>query len=479
MNFLKMDGPLMNFLRTVVNYIFLQILFFICCIPVLTIGASIAAKYSVAMKLVKGEEDGIAKPFFKAFVKNLKTAVPVWCLMLVFFFLIYLDWVWMIDNGIGGMPIPLTIAFVIITIFLITVCLILFPMMARFKIKFIDAIKGTIRLAFLNLIKFGAIVLILFATIFVSIWYIQWAPLIWIVGFMAVTCFTALSLNKEFDKVEKQYREEHPEEFADEEDGELDFSEDTYEYQSALEGESYAAARVEASKFAKEMSKEERKEEDEKLKNMNKFQRYIYEEKQKLSTMTSAKQKFQYFCEYYLVYVILIILLGGAIGWYVSDVIKESNYVISGGLAGAAITEEGKQYVTEDFVSWGGYKSSKKGRIVNVASASSETAEATLTDISVFAAVKSGTYDYFIMSKYALGLYTDEDIFYDISEFYDASSIPEELRVYNSNKELVAIELDLEHKEKLGLPKNGKYYVGFLFNSDATLDAKFLDYLYQ
>mgnify|MGYP003299915265 CR=1 FL=1 len=163
------------------------------------------------------------------------------------------------------------------------------------------------------------------------------------------------------------------------------------------------------------LSKEERKAEDEKLKNMSKFQRFVYEEKTKLSKMTTAKQKFQYFCDYYLVYVVLIIVLGGAIGWYISDIIRENNYVISGGLAGAAITEEGKQYVTEDFVTWAEYKKSKKGRIVNVASASSETAEATLTDMSVFAAVKSGTYDYFIMSKYALGLYTDEDIFFDIS----------------------------------------------------------------
>ena len=144
MNLLKMDGPIMNFLRMITNYLILQIIFVISCVPIITIGAAIAAKYQVAMKLVKDEDTGIVKPFFQAFAKNFKEATPIWIGQLVIYFLIYLDWVWMIDQNIKSFPVPYIIAMIIITCVAIAVSMVIFPMLSKFEMTKVKLYKGTI-----------------------------------------------------------------------------------------------------------------------------------------------------------------------------------------------------------------------------------------------------------------------------------------------------------------------------------------------
>ena len=79
MNILKPDSPVMEFLRTVTNLIIVDLLCVLCCIPVITFGAAVSAKYYVSMKIIRGEGSGVVGPFFKSFAQNFKRVdnVPV------------------------------------------------------------------------------------------------------------------------------------------------------------------------------------------------------------------------------------------------------------------------------------------------------------------------------------------------------------------------------------------------------------------
>ena len=55
-SFFNMDSPVMRFLSRLCDLMILNILCLICCIPIVTIGASITALYSVTLKMVKGED---------------------------------------------------------------------------------------------------------------------------------------------------------------------------------------------------------------------------------------------------------------------------------------------------------------------------------------------------------------------------------------------------------------------------------------
>ena len=80
----NVDGPVMRAMTDIMNLVILNLLTLLCCIPIVTIGASSVALYTMTLRLVRDEEGSLVRDFFKAFKVNLKQTVPV---TLVFFFL--------------------------------------------------------------------------------------------------------------------------------------------------------------------------------------------------------------------------------------------------------------------------------------------------------------------------------------------------------------------------------------------------------
>lgn len=60
-----------------------NILFLVCSIPVITLGASATALYTVSFQMVRGEEKQIAKTFFSAFGRNFGQATLLTVLFLL------------------------------------------------------------------------------------------------------------------------------------------------------------------------------------------------------------------------------------------------------------------------------------------------------------------------------------------------------------------------------------------------------------
>ncbi len=82
MSFFRYDGPLAQFLSKVFDLLLLNVLWFVGCIPIVTLGASTTALYSVLMKLVKNEEYTVLTPFLKSFKENFKQATIIWLMLL-------------------------------------------------------------------------------------------------------------------------------------------------------------------------------------------------------------------------------------------------------------------------------------------------------------------------------------------------------------------------------------------------------------
>ena len=62
--------------------IVLNVLWLVCSLPVVTMGASCAALYQVLGKLIAGEDGHVAGQFFGAWGENWKKATPVWLILL-------------------------------------------------------------------------------------------------------------------------------------------------------------------------------------------------------------------------------------------------------------------------------------------------------------------------------------------------------------------------------------------------------------
>lgn len=77
---LDYDSPLMTMARGVGNTMFINLLFLLSCIPVVTIGAAWTALFAAGRVLV---EDGpCLRTYCKSFAGALKRAVPVWLILL-------------------------------------------------------------------------------------------------------------------------------------------------------------------------------------------------------------------------------------------------------------------------------------------------------------------------------------------------------------------------------------------------------------
>lgn len=76
------QNPVWRFMGRVADVFLLTVLWILCCIPIITAGASTAALYYVTLKMVKNQDGYLGRTFWHAFMENLKTATGVWCIML-------------------------------------------------------------------------------------------------------------------------------------------------------------------------------------------------------------------------------------------------------------------------------------------------------------------------------------------------------------------------------------------------------------
>lgn len=204
MDFLKLDSPFMRFLGTLADLMILNMITVLCCLPIVTAGASFTAMHYVLQKLVRGEENYVSKQFFHSFKENFRQATIIWIGMVVVYAALFVDWriLRMQGDEFPGFVIILLYGAAII-IFLFT--LYIFPVLARYK----NTIGGTIRLAF-SMTIMGSITL---RTLAAGVLYLlpigiflvyDWAsiPFLLLMGFTVPGFFRAMMYKGLFKKYE-------------------------------------------------------------------------------------------------------------------------------------------------------------------------------------------------------------------------------------------------------------------------------------
>ena len=61
---------------------YLNLLWFVCSLPIVTIGASTTALYYASLKLVREEDSSLTRQFFRSFRENSKQATVLWLILL-------------------------------------------------------------------------------------------------------------------------------------------------------------------------------------------------------------------------------------------------------------------------------------------------------------------------------------------------------------------------------------------------------------
>lgn len=78
------DSGFMRGLSRMTDIVLLNLLFILTSIPIVTIGASTSALYSVFFRWHRQEESGYVKAYFRAFARDFKEATLLWLAFVVF-----------------------------------------------------------------------------------------------------------------------------------------------------------------------------------------------------------------------------------------------------------------------------------------------------------------------------------------------------------------------------------------------------------
>ena len=139
----KLVNPVLDFINTLCNFIVLNLIFLITCIPVFTIGAALSSLYCVTMKEARGEYGYLVRTYLQEFKKNFKSGTKAFLILFAAGALLLFNLVFWFTFG--------TIPATVISALLFVACIAwffvftyTFPLIARFE----NTTKQTLQNAF-------------------------------------------------------------------------------------------------------------------------------------------------------------------------------------------------------------------------------------------------------------------------------------------------------------------------------------------
>lgn len=161
-NLFNLDGPVLQFINKIVYSVYLNILWFICCIPIVTAGASTTALFYVTLKIARNEEGNITSAFFRSFRENLKQATLIWLILLALGIILGVDGYVLYHMRFENVFWTLcTAVFCVAAVAYAIVLMYIFPLLARFD--------NTVGAMFKNALFIG--IRFLFCTVLMAVIY--------------------------------------------------------------------------------------------------------------------------------------------------------------------------------------------------------------------------------------------------------------------------------------------------------------------
>ena len=148
----NIDNPFMQLLTRVGDMIILNVLFLLCCVPVVTIGASTAALQKVAQDIAHDTDSGTVKTFFRAFRDNFKQATVVWLFVLLVIAGLFCDYLLIITFFSGSEAVKwMLILLAVLAVIVSCIAAYLIPMLVRYDNKLRNHVNNAVILAVIKL----------------------------------------------------------------------------------------------------------------------------------------------------------------------------------------------------------------------------------------------------------------------------------------------------------------------------------------
>jgi len=142
MKIIDPNSPFLQAMGKLSDIVFCNIMFVLFSIPIVTIGASLAALNSCMQKLIDDREDDlVARDFWRAFKVNFWQATAIWLICLVII-VILIAFYWVASSMLDVLGRGYLLPFFLISFLFLCGFQYLFPIQARYKLKIRDTIKN-------------------------------------------------------------------------------------------------------------------------------------------------------------------------------------------------------------------------------------------------------------------------------------------------------------------------------------------------
>lgn len=174
----SLDSGLYKFMSRLFDMLKLNAMWILCSIPIVTIGASTTAAFTITLKMVDEEEGYIAGPFLKEFKANLFKGSAIGLIQLFAMYAIYLDFqLARVSERYGTLC---TVVGVIAIVMTVMHFLYAYALLARYE----NTIVNTLRNSYSICVKYFLKTLFLLVTLFVE--YLVFYQLHWTLLFFGI-----------------------------------------------------------------------------------------------------------------------------------------------------------------------------------------------------------------------------------------------------------------------------------------------------
>lgn len=196
-NFFHYENDIMNALTRIVDAFVLGLLWLVCSIPVVTMGASTTAFYYAYNKSVRQKRSYAWKSFFDGLKINLKQSTIIWFIFLGIGLLVILDYI-ILSSLVESFPVVTPFVGVFIALFIAVIMwgLVLFPYIGRFHNQTKAILKNVAIIVIANFFK----VILLFILFVIILVLTLWLPVVGLFAPAVYMCIANMILEQIFRK---------------------------------------------------------------------------------------------------------------------------------------------------------------------------------------------------------------------------------------------------------------------------------------
>lgn len=194
------DSRIMIFLSRVADLVILNILWLVCCIPVVTIGASTTAMYHVIRHWQKDSVSSVVRDFFQSFKEDFKQATPVYLILLIPTVAVVMN-AMLIFNPENSAAVPsyLLVIWFISALILLFISSFVYPVMAFFADTLFKTLRNAMVLALAHLprtILISILNLLPVILLFVNLSFFLQSSIFWLLIGGALVAYLNMSILK-------------------------------------------------------------------------------------------------------------------------------------------------------------------------------------------------------------------------------------------------------------------------------------------